>query len=86
MQLVLVILTVFGNNQDKLASQIQILRVLRLVRLGRLFKVLFQSGAGQGLLPLIFSAGNQKISATVGYFLQLLYAIAVTINVLGCFW
>lgn len=83
-QVVLVILTVTGTDQERLASQIQIMRLLRLARLGRLFKVLFMSGAGQGLLPLIVS--SQKFNATAGYFLQLLYAIVVTINFIGCLW
>lgn len=85
LQLVLVILTSTGTNQERLASQIQVIRLLRLARLGRLVRVLFLTGSGQGLLPLLLSS-QKLISPGIGYFLQLLYAIAVTINFIGCLW
>ena len=82
--MLLVILTVAGENQRRLASQIQIMRLLRLVRLGRLFKAAFLSSAGQGIMMLL--SDTHKVNTTVIYFLQLLYAIAVLVNFLGCLW
>lgn len=83
-QVLLVILTLAGENQRRLASQIQIMRLLRLVRLGRLFRAIFLSSTGQGIMMLL--SDTRKVNATAVYFLQLLYAIAVLINFLGCFW
>jgi hypothetical protein len=79
-----VILTLAGENERRLASQIQIMRLLRLVRLGRLFKSILISNTGQGIMPLL--GHSQKMNVTVVYFLQLLYSVAVLINLLGCFW
>ena len=81
---ILIILKLAGSDQEKLASQIQILRILRVVRLGRLFKAAFLSAAGQGLLPRM--PGFHGLSYTHSYFLQLLFSIAVMINFLGCLW
>lgn len=84
-QVVLVILTLAGENQRRLASQIQIMRLLRLVRLTRLFRAIFVSTTGQGLVMMLLSE-THKVNTTALYFLQLLYAIAVLINFLGCLW
>ena len=83
-QVLLVILTLAGENQRRLASQIQIMRLLRLVRLGRLFRAMFLSTAGQGIMMLL--SDSRKVNTTIIYFMQLLYAIAVLINFLGCLW
>ncbi|KAK9797413.1 hypothetical protein WJX73_008201 [Symbiochloris irregularis] len=84
-QVTLIIAAANGHKIPPLQHSMQVLRLLRLGRLSHLLRRVFMESIG-GATHSFQIFGVVVISTTWLYVMQILYAMAVVINLVGCLW
>lgn len=85
MQIVLIIAAAYGHTNGGVEHALQLLRLLRLIRLTHLIKRVFMESIGGAVHP-VHVGGICVLSSTSAYIVQIIYAMLLVINVLGCLW